>query len=271
MNEPLSLHDIEFHITYYKFWNSKDKFLLYEHEKNDKWIYFAVEDGSFEYEIADKKGIASLGDIVICPPQQSFRRIVISPLTFHHYEGVWKYRGKTLDQAEAARLPYGKISIADVDRLKQNYHMLKNLGFGWNSPFLRTFNHYIMDIWYLYCNEVEPLAPKHTLPYDSKMEQAKKLIMRQASQHLHLKAVAETLNMSQTAFTQKFKRAFGCAPIQFLSQLRLEKAMKLLVETKLKLDDIAECCGYQNGVYLNRVFKKQMNMTPGQYRKKYRV
>ncbi|MFB9750918.1 hypothetical protein ACFFNY_04950 [Paenibacillus hodogayensis] len=45
---------------------------------------------------------------------------------------------------------------------------------------------------------------------------------------------------------------------QYATALRLEKAKKLLVETNLTLDQISECCGYQNGFYFKPRVQKQL-------------
>lgn len=66
-----------------------------------------------------------------------------------------------------------------------------------------------------------------------------------------------------------FKRMTGVNFIDYLTQLRLEKSMSLLAKTDDKINDIAEQVGYQPSYY-NRLFKKRLGMTPGQYRESTR-
>ncbi|MNV94816.1 HTH-type transcriptional regulator YesS [compost metagenome] len=55
--------------------------------------------------------------------------------------------------------------------------------------------------------------------------------------------------------------------IDYLIQLRIDKAKELLTGTNLKIHDIAEQVGYQPSYFI-RLFKKMEDMTPGQYRER---
>lgn len=65
--------------------------------------------------------------------------------------------------------------------------------------------------------------------------------------------------------SKAFKQIAGKNFIEYLTELRIEKAKELLRETDMKINDISEQVGYQNS-YFNRIFKKQEGMTPSQYR-----
>jgi hypothetical protein len=56
-----------------------------------------------------------------------------------------------------------------------------------------------------------------------------------------------------------------------LTTLRLERACKLLQETTLNLEDIAEKCGYRNGSYISRLFVKKLQTTPSEFRAAHRL
>jgi AraC-like DNA-binding protein len=55
----------------------------------------------------------------------------------------------------------------------------------------------------------------------------------------------------------------------YLSQYRMNMSKKWLVETDMSVKDIAERLTYTNPQNFIRSFKKQEDMTPGQYRAKY--
>lgn len=262
---------------YYMYWERKEKFLLYE-DMDDDWTMYAVENGSFYYEIGEERGTASLGDIVICPPRTPFKRVVISPLSFHNIKVALRQPDQEaqLEQDNDAWFPGRKISISDLERLRFNFDRLKFPKLR-ATPFgRRKISHYIMDIWYLICEEwgvgnqaLEPEMP-HTAN-DPAMAWAAQELKRHAFEELQIKQLATTLGLTPTQFTIRFKKVYCTTPHKYMTALRLEKACTLLLETQMNLNQISECCGYQNGYYLNRVFTKEMGITPGKYRKMHQV
>ncbi|TLS51460.1 helix-turn-helix domain-containing protein [Paenibacillus antri] len=264
----VSLFEYKTELSYYKFWRRKDRFILYE-DVYDEWSLVGVEEGSFEYEINGEKGTAAFGDLVVCPPKVPFRRVVISPLSFHHAKVVLRRDGVALQEAREKRLS-GKISVSDTERLKANYDILKVSGRAWKqAEQFAKCNHYVYDTWYLCFRELEAMAreEQETGVEDESMARAMQLIRQQAFRPLHLGELAVSLRLSPSRFTQRFKKTYGLAPSEYVTSLRLEKAKTLLLETDLLLDDVAESCGYQNGYYFNRVFTKEMGVTPGRFRK----
>ncbi|WP_226581285.1 helix-turn-helix domain-containing protein [Halobacillus litoralis] len=78
--------------------------------------------------------------------------------------------------------------------------------------------------------------------------------------------MAEASGMSRYHFTRQFKSSTGQTPIQYLTSIRINKAKELLQNTKYSAEDIAILSGYKNANYFNKVFKKNVGITPGKYR-----
>lgn len=85
------------------------------------------------------------------------------------------------------------------------------------------------------------------------------------SADMSLDMCAEYAGTSHYALSKAFKQYAGKNFIDYLTELRMEKAKDLIAGTALKMCDIAEMVGYQNG-YFNRIFKKMEGITPKQYR-----
>ena len=64
-----------------------------------------------------------------------------------------------------------------------------------------------------------------------------------------------------------FKEFTGMSFNAYLTNYRLELAAKQLSQTKFKVIDIAQGCGFHNQSYFTRVFQKKYNKTPLAYRK----
>lgn len=78
--------------------------------------------------------------------------------------------------------------------------------------------------------------------------------------------IAEYLAISPNYFIKIFKEARGITPYRYLINYRIDKAKKLLLESKLTLAEIAEACGFETQSYFSYVFKKEVLITPGKYR-----
>jgi two-component system response regulator YesN len=57
--------------------------------------------------------------------------------------------------------------------------------------------------------------------------------------------------------------------VEYIAKLRLSHAKRLLLETSLKIDDIAEKVGYLGRNSFIRIFKKYEGITPGKFRTSY--
>lgn len=77
--------------------------------------------------------------------------------------------------------------------------------------------------------------------------------------------------LSETTFKRRFKKATGCSPLQYVQFLRVEKAKRLLEGSELPVDDVTWQVGYEDAAFFRRLFKRVTGMTPGNYRRKFRV
>jgi len=82
--------------------------------------------------------------------------------------------------------------------------------------------------------------------------------------------VAETASyvvLSQGYFTRAFRDEFGISPMTYLMKKRITKACELLSNPEIKVSGIAAQAGFSSPQRFNVAFRKQMNMTPLEYRK----
>lgn len=76
-------------------------------------------------------------------------------------------------------------------------------------------------------------------------------------------------NLGTNSFFRKFKLYTGETPIQFLINIRLNNAKKLLETTDYSIKEIADLVGYDNSLYFSRLFRKYCNVCPREYRARY--
>lgn len=81
--------------------------------------------------------------------------------------------------------------------------------------------------------------------------------------------LAELMDTSPRHLSRLFKRQTGHSPIDFVIQIRMNKAKELLLATNATLQEIAKAVGYPDGYYLAKMFKKYMGIAPIRYRKQH--
>src|SRR5262249_54604911 len=87
---------------------------------------------------------------------------------------------------------------------------------------------------------------------------------------ISLPAIAEATRLSPSHFARQLRVMFGKAPHQYLMQLRIERAERLLRETDTAVVDIAYGCGFANQEHMTRLFKRSRGTTPAAYRNAFR-
>ncbi|MBP3953353.1 helix-turn-helix domain-containing protein [Bacillus suaedae] len=83
---------------------------------------------------------------------------------------------------------------------------------------------------------------------------------------ISLESCADEVGTNPYSLSKAFKQIVGMNFIDYLTQVRMDKAKELLLQSDMKINDISESVGYRNS-YFNRIFKKQMGLPPSQFRK----
>jgi AraC-like DNA-binding protein len=91
--------------------------------------------------------------------------------------------------------------------------------------------------------------------------------------HYHEKITLDTLAslvfLSPRQFERRFYEIFCLSPSNFILKVRIDKAIRCLVESEVSITQIAINCGFYDNSYFTRQFKKMTEMSPLQFRKKY--
>lgn len=85
-----------------------------------------------------------------------------------------------------------------------------------------------------------------------------------------LNELATHFHYSESYLSRFIHRQLGLNFSQLLQEIRLEKSCQLLIETDMKITELCERVGYNNESYYINIFRKKYEITPLQFRKKYR-
>lgn len=80
--------------------------------------------------------------------------------------------------------------------------------------------------------------------------------------------MAEAAATSRANLNRKMKAILGVSPKEFLQEVRMQKACRMLDEKHAQVNDVAFACGFADPRYFSRVFKAKTGLTPTEYRNK---
>ena len=90
------------------------------------------------------------------------------------------------------------------------------------------------------------------------------------TEKIQISELSEIIHVCDDRLIRLFKEVTGETPIEYIMNLRIEAAIKLLSTTDLSVADVAEKVGFGSDTYMTRVFKQKLNTTPGKYRHKHK-
>lgn len=101
----------------------------------------------------------------------------------------------------------------------------------------------------------------------SRLKSSIRFMTKNLSQVITLKQLADASSLSSFHFLRNFKSAYSKTPFQYLTEMRLKHACKLLRDPELSTTEVMTACGFENLSSFVRLFKKRFGKTPGGYRK----
>ncbi len=117
-----------------------------------------------------------------------------------------------------------------------------------------------------YCATHEQRIPWLAAIENPRLGKAVEAMLEEPETPFTLPRLAGIAGMSRTTFSERFKRAFGCTPMDFLKDIRIRRAAHLLLSTDLPVKAIAYRVGYSSRSYFSRAFKSVMDVDPATYK-----
>ena len=111
------------------------------------------------------------------------------------------------------------------------------------------------------------LTKEHSLSqYSPIIKQALTFIDLNLSSNLTVKKVALEVNLSPDYLTRLFKKELGVTVITHINQKRIYRSLELLKNTNLSIEEIGDLIGLSNTSYFYTLFKREIGISPKQYR-----
>ncbi len=100
------------------------------------------------------------------------------------------------------------------------------------------------------------------------LEQAKQYIEEHYMEPVTTRQLAQAAELSPKYFLDLFKKKYGKSAVDYISELRLQEAKRLMADQGVKLKDIAHRVGFADEFYFSRKFKKATGVAPAVYMKR---
>ncbi|MDP2388134.1 MAG: AraC family transcriptional regulator [Bacteroidota bacterium] len=100
-----------------------------------------------------------------------------------------------------------------------------------------------------------------------KMEQAKNYMLQNWDKAISVKDISSHVSICESRFYYFFKIFFSCSPHEYMTDLKLKKALDLKKEHNYSWTEIAEMCCYTDVSAFSHQFKKKYGVSPKDFRK----
>lgn len=100
-----------------------------------------------------------------------------------------------------------------------------------------------------------------------KMKQAVEYIEAHYNEDLNMAVVSNQISMNYSLFSYSFKQYTGSNFVNFIKDIRMREAKRLLAETDLRVNEISQEIGYENEKHFMKIFKASCGVSPSEYRK----
>ncbi|HEY3405461.1 MAG TPA: AraC family transcriptional regulator [Ohtaekwangia sp.] len=246
-------------------------------------IYY-IMDGKFEWVIKDQHHILYPGDLAIVLPGQTFRgerdfmdigSYFWINMQIEYMDAQGKMRlGHWSGLSESECLTIGKILLFNNTAVLLKIKEASPILHGIQSELINQEIGYTTRVNQLIDELMITIARQSTRQTNSrrdfpqtfmKLEQA---LRQNLSHQWTVDEMAALVGLGTTAFTEKVKNYTGFSPLNYLINIRISEAIKLLKKPDINVTDIALDTGFYSSQHFSTTFKKLTGYTPGEFRKK---
>ena len=110
-------------------------------------------------------------------------------------------------------------------------------------------------------------ANEYISPIHKIINEAVAYIGTNYNQDISLQVISEKFFISPYYFSRTFKAVTGLSFVDFLNQIRIKEAQRLMHTTTMNITQISEAAGYKSTTHFGRIFKKHTGVSPMAYKK----
>ncbi|MHA4812045.1 helix-turn-helix domain-containing protein [Flavitalea flava] len=117
----------------------------------------------------------------------------------------------------------------------------------------------------------EAYTPATTSSQSNRLTDVFRYVKEHYSEDISLSCIAKVANLTPQSFCRLFKNKMNKHFVEYLNDIRVSNACKLLIETDMSISQVAFDCGYNTVSNFNKLFKKITGLAPKEYKKKMTI
>ena len=219
----------------------------------------------------------SKGDLIIIPPGDIHRSTFHGKIPVERY--VLSFREEELnwirsligDEIVSKSLKTGVISIPskrrDYIEALLNKLLFESEGQDILSPAFIQAGLLELLLFMIRCQQYENNVYKEIDVDNQLMQEIATYIYEHYDKKITLDDMAERFHISRSYLSKKFKQATGFGFKEYLVNVRIKNACRLLLETNHSITDIAFECGFNDSNYFGDAFRRIKGIAPNKYRR----
>ena len=244
-------------------------------------IYY-INEGKFEWSINDESYILYPGDVSLIMPNEKFGSekgvLEIGSILWIHIKiqnhgnsesltGKWSSLSETESQAISKVLLMNTIPVLsklpEVGRILRYIHdEIYNQEIGYST----RANHLIDELFIIITRHLTK-QNNRARDFPKVFMQLEQALRQNLSQQWSVEEMAAIAGMGTTLFNEKVKNYTGFTPLNYLINIRVSEAIKLLKKKEVSITDIALDTGFYSSQHFSTTFKKLTGYTPSEFRK----
>lgn len=132
-----------------------------------------------------------------------------------------------------------------------------------------SLKQYVMDLFLTTSDKIAIHKLTQSTYQEKTIDRVKEYIQLNYAQNLSLQEISQHVYLSSTYLSFLFKSVTGETYIDYLKNVRIEKAKELLKRLDLKVYEVAERVGYNDYKYFTLQFKKMVGLSPKEFRERH--